>query len=67
MKCANGLLVCLAESQMLCACISVRGTKQGVPEVLCWPCASVSAKVSTELTLFLKCLCVTRAGSHEGD
>lgn len=41
MKCANGLLVCLAESQTLCACIYVRGTKQGVPEVLCWHCASV--------------------------
>lgn len=37
MKCANGLLVCLAEIQMLCVCIYVRGTKEGVPEVLCWP------------------------------
>lgn len=63
-RCANGLLVCLAESQILCACFYVRGTEQGVPEVLCWHCASIAAKVSTEFTLYLKYLYETRAGSH---
>lgn len=68
MKCANGLLVCLAESQMLCACVYVRATKQGVPEVLCWPCASISAKVSTELYSVLE-ISVWNKGRkpHEGN
>lgn len=49
MKFANGLLVCSAGSQTLCAGIFVRGTKQGVPEVICWHRASVLAKDSIEL------------------
>ena len=49
MKYASGMLVCLAESQMLCACIYVRGTKQNVPKVLCWHYSSILAKDSIKL------------------
>lgn len=49
MKYVSELLVCLAESQMVCTCIYVRGRKQNVPEVLCWRCASILAKDSIKL------------------
>lgn len=68
MKCASGLLVCLAESQMLRACIYVRGTKQDVPEVLCWHYASILAKDSVKLYSVLE-ISVSNKGrkSSEGN
>lgn len=56
MKYASRLLVHLAESQMLCACIYVRSTKQDVPEVFCWYCASILTETAQSFTLFLKYL-----------